>query len=128
MLETIKIPLLGSLANVMGLFFASMISGVVGAIILNLIDKAIAKQQRADNVYAQIEKGNDILNKQTELINLKERKLDKTKAEVQESMQERNRQADVILRQTAGEMKSSLDNIDKKKADINRLLASLKED
>lgn len=127
-LETIKIPLLGSLANVMGLFFASMISGVVGAIILNLIDKAIAKQQRADNVYAQIEKGNDILNKQTELINLKERKLDKTKAEVQESMQERNRQADVILRQTAGEMKSSLDNIDKKKADINRLLASLKED
>ncbi len=127
-LETIKIPLLGSLANVMGLFFASMISGVVGAIILNLIDKAIAKQQRADNVYAQIEKGNDILNKQIELINLKERKLDKTKAEVQESMQERNRQADVILRQTAGEMKSSLDNIDKKKADINRLLASLKED
>lgn len=127
-LETIKIPLLGSLANVMGLFFASMISGVVGAIILNLIDKAIAKQQRADNVYAQIEKGNDILNKQTELINLKERKLDKTKAEVQESMQERNRRADVILRKTAGEMKSSLDNIDKKKADINRLLSSLKED
>lgn len=127
-LETIKIPLLGSLANMMGLFFASMISGVVGAIILNLIDKAIAKQQKADNVYAQIEKGNDILNKQSELINLKERKLDRTKAATQESMRERNRQADVILRQTAGEMRTSLDNIDKKKADINRLLESLRED
>ena len=127
-LETIKIPLLGSLANMMGLFFASMISGVVGAIILNLIDKAIVKQQKADNVYAQIEKGNDILNKQSELINLKERKLDRTKAATQESMRERNRQADVILRQTAGEMRTSLDNIDKKKADINRLLESLRED
>jgi len=127
-LETIKIPLLGSLANMMGLFFASMISGVVGAIILNLIDKAIAKQQKADNVYAQIEKGNDILNKQTELINLKERKLDRTKAMTQESMRERNKQAEVILRQTATEMKTSLDNIDKKKSDINRLLDSLKEE
>lgn len=127
-LETIKIPLLGSLANMMGLFFASMISGVIGAIILNLIDKAIAKQQKADNVYTQIEKGNDILNKQTELINLKERKLDRTKAMTQESMRERNKQAEVILRQTATEMKTSLDNIDKKKSDINRLLDSLKEE
>lgn len=127
-LETIKIPLLGSLANMMGLFFASMISGVIGAIILNLIDKAIAKQQKADNVYAQIEKGNDILNKQSELINLKERKLDRTKAATQESMRERNKQAEVILRQTASEMKTSLDNIDKKKSDINRLLESLKEE
>lgn len=127
-LETIKIPLLGSLANMMGLFFASMISGVVGAIILNLIDKAIAKQQKTDNVYAQIEKGNDILNKQIELINLKERKLDRTKAATQESMIERNKQAEVILRQSAGEMKASLNNIDKKKADVNRLLESLKEE
>lgn len=127
-LEKIKIPLLGSLANMMGLFFASMISGVIGTIILNLIDKAIAKQQKADNVYAQIEKGNDILNKQSELINLKERKLDRTKAATQESMRERNKQAEVILRQTASEMKTSLDNIDKKKSDINRLLESLKEE
>ena len=127
-LEKIKIPLLGSLANMMGLFFASMISGVIGAIILNLIDKAVAKQQKADNVYAQIEKGNDILNKQSELINLKERKLDRTKAATQESMRERNKQAEVILRQTASEMKTSLDNIDKKKSDINRLLESLKEE
>ena len=127
-LETIKIPLLGSLANMMGLFFASMISGVVGAIVLNLIDKAIAKQQKVDNVYVQIEKGNDILNKQKELINLKERKLGRTKAAIQESMRERSKQAEVILRQTAGEMKASLNNIDKKKADINRLLESLKEE
>ena len=68
------------------------------------------------------------MNKQSELINLKERKLDRTKATTQESMRERNRQAKEILRQTAGEMRTSLDNIDKKKADINRLLESLRED
>lgn len=126
-LETIKIPLLGSLANMMGLFFASMISGVVGAIILNMIDKVIAKQQRADNVYAQVEKGNDILNKQNGLIALKERKLDRTKERAGESMRERNIQANHILRQTANEMRDSLDNIDKKKNDIDGLFNSLKE-
>lgn len=127
-LETIKIPLLGSLANMMGLFFASMISGVVGAIVLNLIDKVIAKQQKADNVYAQIEKGNDILSKQNELIDIKERKLDRTRNGVHEAMKERTAQADNVLRRTASEMKESLDNIDKKKVDIERMLNSLRED
>lgn len=126
-LETIKIPLVGSLANMMGLFFASMISGVAGAIILNLIDKAIAKQQRADNVYAQIDKGNGILSNQNELISLKEQKLDETKECAANSMRDRNIQANHILRLTATEMKDSLDNIDKKKNNIERLLNSLKE-
>lgn len=125
-LATIKIPLLGSLANVMGLFFASMISGVLGAIILNFIDKVTASQQKSNNVYAQIEKGNDILNKQSELISLKETKLNETQMKIGESMRERKDKADKILRQTASEMKDSMDNIDKQKTDIDRLLNSLR--
>lgn len=43
---TIQIPLLGSLANILGLFLGAVISGLIGAIAINLIDKLIAKQQQ----------------------------------------------------------------------------------
>ena len=102
--------------------------GIVGGGIGGLMAAYRLVEKSSDIDVVIFEKGNDILNKQTELINLKERKLDRTKAATQESMRERNKQAEVILRQTASEMKASLDNIDKKKADINRLLESLKEE
>ena len=78
-LATIQIPLLGSLANVIGLFLASMISGVVGAIILNFIDKLIAKRQIAEADKAIIEKGNKILNLQAEQKVVKEAKFENKK-------------------------------------------------
>ena len=39
----IELPLIGTLANMIGLFLSSLVSGLVGAIVLNLIDKFIAK-------------------------------------------------------------------------------------
>lgn len=126
-LVTTTIPLLGSLANIIGMFLASLISGVVGAIILNMIDKYIAKQQIAENVYNQIEKGNEVLSKQQELISIKENKLDATKKKTSSTMSERNKAAKEVLEQTASEMRESLDNIDRNKSDIERLLDSLKE-
>lgn len=42
----IELPLLGSLANVIGMFLASLVSGLIGAIGINLIDKFIAKNKR----------------------------------------------------------------------------------
>lgn len=103
-LETIKFPLVGSLANVMGLFFASLISGVIGAIILNFIDKAIAKQQKTDNVIAQIEKGNDILNKQSELISIKQTKLAHVKSWSAIEIQDRHEQAAAYLKEVMDEI------------------------
>lgn len=44
----IEIPLLGTLANIIGMFLASLVSGLIGAIIINLIDKFIAKKQKSD--------------------------------------------------------------------------------
>lgn len=38
-----QIPLLGSLASLLGMFFGALISGLIGALALNLIDKMIAK-------------------------------------------------------------------------------------
>ncbi|MBP3200929.1 MAG: hypothetical protein J6M39_04725 [Lachnospiraceae bacterium] len=127
-LGTIMLPLLGSLANVIGLFLASMISGVVGAIVLNLIDKAIANQQKSDNVYAQVEKGNDILSKQNALLEIKQKKIERTKKEVFDSMNDRSKKAREIMSETAEDMSESLKKIDISKKEIDRLLQSLSEE
>ena len=73
------IPGLGSLANITGLFLASLISGVVGAIVINRIDRYIAKRQKSENLDSQIAKKNDILDTQGKLLTVKAKKLEQTK-------------------------------------------------
>lgn len=41
-----EIPLFGSLANILGIFFGAIVSGLVGAIALNLVDKVIANKKK----------------------------------------------------------------------------------
>lgn len=41
----VQIPLLGSLANILGIFLGALVAGIIGAIVLNLLEKAIAKKQ-----------------------------------------------------------------------------------
>lgn len=41
-----QIPLLGSLANILGIFFGAVVAGIIGAIALNLMDRAIAKKEK----------------------------------------------------------------------------------
>lgn len=60
----IEIPLIGSLANMIGLFLSSLVSGLVGAIVLNLIDKFIAKKVKEEKDQQIIDKKNGIMNLQ----------------------------------------------------------------
>ncbi|MGT2757309.1 hypothetical protein [Streptococcus ovuberis] len=71
----IEIPLLGSLANILGIFFGAVSSGIVGAIAINLIEKQIAKSMTQENIDAQITKGNEILRTQHQLQGVSEVKL-----------------------------------------------------
>ena len=57
----LTIPLLGTLANVIGLFLGSLIAGIVGAIAMNLIDKYIAKRLQAEADKQILGKGNEIM-------------------------------------------------------------------
>ena len=57
----VEIPLLGSLANILGIFLGAVVAGIIGAIAINIIEKQIEKSMKRDNVDAQIEKGNEIL-------------------------------------------------------------------
>lgn len=95
-----QIPLLGSLANIMGIFFGAIVSGIIGAIALNLIDKLLAKKVKSENQLRQIKKGNEILKKQEKLLAVTEVNLVKTKMNVAQ---------DIIIRHD--ELASSIDNI-----------------
>lgn len=60
----IELPLIGTLANLIGLFLSSLVSGLIGAIVLNLIDKFIAKKLKEESNKAIIERKNEIMNLQ----------------------------------------------------------------
>lgn len=64
----VKIPLLGTIGNLTGLFLASLISGVIGAIAMNLIDKFIGNKLKEDSSKKIIDKQNEILNLQEQQI------------------------------------------------------------
>lgn len=100
----IELPLIGSLANVIGMFLASLVSGLVGAIIINLIDKFIAKRQKSDMLSERVDKGNGILVIQRELRDLNEERLTHQKGQVFSKIQKRHIEAANII-------KESIDNI-----------------
>jgi hypothetical protein len=100
----IEIPLIGSLANILGIFMGAVVAGIIGAIAINLIEKAIEKQRKAEVVEAQVDKGNGILVLQREIRDLNEGKLVRQKEHITSTIKERHVKA-------ASHIKESLDNI-----------------
>ena len=94
----IEIPMLGSLANILGIFFGAVVSGITGAIAINLIDKYIEKQQKRENLKRQIEKKNEILDAQNRLTDAKVKKMIDEKERSAQSIKERHEQAQIEIR------------------------------
>ena len=86
----VEIPLLGSLANILGIFLGAVVAGIIGAIAINIIEKQIEKSMKQDNVDAQIEKGNEILRTQHQLQAVNEVKLDHTKETTVQNIHDRH--------------------------------------
>lgn len=87
------IPILGSLANLLGMFFGALVSGLIGALALNLIDRLIAKKLKKINESQQIEKRNDILSVQDKLIWVVENKVESARDETFNRIQQRHSEA-----------------------------------
>ena len=122
----IEIPLLGSLANIMGIFLGAVVSGIIGALILRLIDKAIAKKQKAENINGQIEKKNEILVTQGKLTNVKIEKLGQTKETAANAIANRHIQAGEIISESLTTIyREDEDDNDSRFDSIDRLLDSL---
>lgn len=100
----VDIPLIGSLANILGILMGAIVAGIIGAIAINLIEKAIEKQRKAEIVGEQVDKGNEILVIQREIRHLNEANLEHNKEQVVLTIKERHVEA-------ANYIKESMDGI-----------------
>ena len=63
----VEIPLIGSLANIIGMFLGALVSGLIGALALNVIDRLISKRLKTENEKQQLDLKNEIMQTQEEL-------------------------------------------------------------
>lgn len=104
LIETALHPLLGHIANIIGIFLGAVISGVIGAIAINAIDKIISKKLEKETLEAKHKKANEILNLQHQVQFVRQEKLDRLESDVKHSISERHELA-------ANEMEKSVENI-----------------
>lgn len=140
----VEIPLLGSLANIFGIFFGAVVAGIIGAIAINLIDKLIAKKQKGEIQEEMIKKGNIILGIQAKQRIVAETKLEDAKENAQSDISKRHHDAAEIMEESfANIMEDFVDDfsdndiiideediktnkaIDEMSDDLDRLLDSL---
>lgn len=93
-----EIPLIGSLANIIGIFLGAVVAGIAGALVMNLIDRLIAKKQKQEITERQIDKGNEVLAKQVQVIAVNQEQLRRKKAKTGESIKSRHEVAAEMMR------------------------------
>ena len=108
----VEIPLFGSPANMIGLFLGPLVSGLIGALALNLIDRIIAKRLKDKNETQQIDKRNEILTTQEKLIEVTKNRVQQTKDISVNHIKERHAEA-------AEEMKDRIQQVLDNSAEID---------
>lgn len=126
----LEIPLLGSLANILGIFLGAVVAGIIGAIAINIIEKQIEKSMKRDNVDAQIEKGNEILRTQHQLQAVHEVKLDHTKGTTAQNIHDRHVAAANVMADSVENIRKNCatdESIDDAFDDIDKLFDELED-
>ena len=111
-----EIPLLGSLASLLGMFLGALVSGLIGALALNLIDRFISKKLKQINEGQQFSKRNEILATQAKLIEVVKVNTESTRKTSFNNIQERHKNASSAIR-------SSIEQIMANEEQINTPLA-----
>ena len=106
-----QIPLLGSLASLLGMFFGALISGLIGALALNLIDKMIAKKQRSINQSQQINKKNDIINSQEQILVVTAAQAANAKKDTAQNVMNRHQEASDIIEKSTSSVDENLNAV-----------------
>lgn len=98
----VEIPLIGSLANILGIFLGAVVAGVIGAIAISIIEKLIEKSLKSENIDAQIKKGNEILGTQHRLQIVNEVLLERDKDYLISTISQRHLEAVQIMKNSYG--------------------------
>ena len=122
------IPLIGSLASILGIFFGAVVTGIIGAIAINMIEKKIEKSRKRENIEGQVIAGNNILQLQYQMGIVSEEKLKHDKFRVVESIKERHSVATNMTRESLGNIAANCKKDESIANDIDRLLKELDDD
>ena len=109
----IHIPELGDLASLLGIFFGALVSGLVGALALNVIDRLIAKKQRELNTTQQIDAGNKILATQSKLTQVVVENTKNTIIETATNIANRHKAASQVAKNYLEQIKANSEAIDR---------------
>ena len=129
--------MLGSLANILGIFLGALVAGIIGAIVINLIDRFIAKKQKQELQIAEIQKGNEILHIQAQQKERSIAVLERDKAAAQSNILNRHKDASVIMKESLTNIMEDFANsppaasmrvIDEKEAETNRAIGAARND
>ena len=126
----VEIPLLGSLASLLGMFLGAVVAGIIGAIAINIIEKKVEKSIKRENVNAQITKGNAILRTQHQLQVVNEIKLDRTESEAAQNIRERHLAAVNMMTDSVKNIRKNCaadESIDDTFGDIDQLFKELED-
>lgn len=115
-----EIPLIGTLANVVGVFLSSLLSGVIGAILINLIDKWIAKRQQTEIGTEVVVSQNEILKTQNKQSAVEQALTDRTKSESMSQIANRHANANEQIRNIISDMAADTTNHDSRRS-VNRI-------
>lgn len=111
-----EIPLLGSLSNIIGMFLGALVSGLIGALALNLIDRIISNKLKKLNLEQLIDEKGEIIKTQGKLLKVTGEKVENTRDTAFSNITQRHAEAADI-------MKSALQVIADNSEDINRSLS-----
>lgn len=108
----IEIPLIGSLANMVGIFMGTLVAGIVGAIAINLLDKATAQRRREIALENKIEKGNEVLAVQRKVRDATMDKTNRRIADAVNDIEKRHEEATKFIKESVDEIFDDSENYD----------------
>lgn len=123
-----EIPLLGSLASLLGIFFGAVISGIIGALALDFIDRMVAKKIKEENSFRTFDTKNTILTTQTLAIQVATTNTAEVKNTTAISIIDRHNEAGNIAREIINETDRISTDTDNTNDRIRKLLNKKKHE
>ena len=105
-----SIPLLGTIANILGMFLASLLTGIFGAIIINGLDGFISRKLQEENKKQQADKKNELLRIQDIQIFVAEENVAIKRDHIFSKMAQNHQKLRELLEKIQGDIYQSKDN------------------
>ena len=122
----VEIPILGSLASIIGTFMGATVAGITGAFVLKMIDQQIVEKQIAALSSDKIDQKNEMLVIQDQLLDVKNIKLQVEKNSIVSTIKERHDLAASLMKEKLSDIFSESRTDDKSDFDeIDELLQEL---